>query len=154
MKNWLNKLVFNLWPCYWGSGGRITFIADDYSEIRVKIPLSWRTKNYVGTIYGGSMYGAIDPVYMLMLLKRLGEKEYIVWDKAADIRFLKPGKQNLFAQLIIDDKEVATVKALLQEQRSIDRVYTVQLKDKDGVVCAEVDKTLYIRKKQLKSQAN
>ena len=34
---------------------------------------------------------AVDPIYMLMLLKILGP-EYIVWDKSANIRFRKPGK--------------------------------------------------------------
>lgn len=57
---------FNFFPAYRGTGGRIAYIADDFSEIRVKLPLSWRTRNYVGTIYGGSMYGAVDPLNMLM----------------------------------------------------------------------------------------
>jgi len=35
-------------------------------------------ENYVGTIFGGSMYAAVDPVYMLMLIMNLG-KDYIVW---------------------------------------------------------------------------
>jgi hypothetical protein len=32
------------------------------SEVRVRVPLGWRTRNYVGTIFGGSMYGAVDPL--------------------------------------------------------------------------------------------
>ena len=66
-----------MFPAYRGTGGRVTYIADDFHEIKVKIPLSWRSRNYVGTIYGGSMYGAIDPIYMLMLIKILGP-EYVV----------------------------------------------------------------------------
>ena len=68
----IDRLKFNLFPAYRGSGGRVTYVADDFREMRVKIPLNWRTRNYLGTIYGGSMYGAIDPVYMLMLIKNLG----------------------------------------------------------------------------------
>jgi len=34
-----------------------------------KVVLGWRTKNYVGTIFGGSMYAAGDGVYMVMLIK-------------------------------------------------------------------------------------
>ena len=82
---------FNLFPAYRGTGGRVTYIADDWHEIRVKLPLNWRTRNYVGTIYGGSIYGAIDPIYMLMLIRIVGDG-YIVWDKAANVRFRKPGK--------------------------------------------------------------
>ena len=63
---------FNLFPAYRGTGGRITYISGDLREVRVRIPLNWRTRNYVGTIYGGSLYGAVDPMYMIMLIRILG----------------------------------------------------------------------------------
>jgi hypothetical protein len=37
------------------------------------MPLSWRTRNYVGTIFGGSMNSAVDPIYMVILIRRLGK---------------------------------------------------------------------------------
>lgn len=46
---------FNLSPAYRGTGGRITYIAGDFSEVRVRLPLSWRTRSYVGTIFGGGL---------------------------------------------------------------------------------------------------
>lgn len=137
---------FNLFPAYRGTGGRVTYVSDDYREIRVKIPLSWRTRNYVGTIYGGSMYGAIDPIYMLMLIFVLGPG-YIVWDKAAKIRFRKPGKDTLYARFHLTDEETEEIKRLAESEKSIDRVYNLELKDKNGVVHATIEKTLYIAKK-------
>ena len=73
----IDRLKFNFFPAYRGTGGRVTYISHDFREMRVKIPLNWRTRNYVGTIYGGSMYSAIDPIYMLMLIKNLGP-DYVV----------------------------------------------------------------------------
>ncbi len=137
---------FNFFPCYRGSGGRVTYIADDFCEVRVKLPLSWRTRNYVGTIYGGSIYASIDPIYMLMLIHILGP-EYVVWDKAAKIRFRKPGKETLFAEFNLSIDEIAEIKRLAETERSVDRVYNLELKNKAGVVHAEIEKTLYIRKK-------
>jgi hypothetical protein len=52
---------FNFFPAFRGTGARITYIAGDYREMRVELPLNWRTRNYVGTIFGGSLYGAVDP---------------------------------------------------------------------------------------------
>lgn len=138
---------FNLFPAYRGTGGRVVYIADDWSEVRVKIPLSWRTRNYVGTIYGGSLYGAIDPIYMLMLIKILG-RDYVVWDKAATIRFKRPGKETLFAEFVITDDEVAEIKRLAETEKSLDRIYNLELKDKKGVVHAFIEKTLYISKRK------
>ncbi len=138
---------FNLFPAYRGSGARVVYIADDYHEMRVKIPLNWRTRNYVGTIFGGSMYAGIDPIYMLMLIKVLG-RDYIVWDKAAKIRFKRPGKETLFADFCLTLEELDEIKALLEIKKSIDRIYTVELKDKNGKLHAEIEKTLYIAKKK------
>jgi len=70
-ETWRTRLLrwgFNIFPAYWGTGGRITSIAPDWHEVRVRVPLSWRTRNYVGTIFGGSLYGAVDPIYMVMLI--------------------------------------------------------------------------------------
>lgn len=137
---------FNLFPAYRGTGGRVIYIADDWHEVRIRLPLNWRTRNYVGTIYGGSIYGAIDPIYMLMLMRILGSG-YVVWDKAASVRFRKPGKETLFADFLLTSDEIADIKDQAANARSIDRIYNVELKDKDGVVHAQIEKTLYISKK-------
>jgi acyl-coenzyme A thioesterase PaaI-like protein len=141
----LDRLKFNIFPAYRGSGARVLYISSDYREMRVKIPLSWRTRNYVGTIYGGSMYAGIDPIYMLMLIKTLGA-DYIVWDKAAQIRFKRPGKETLFAEFLLTQEELSEIKTLLETRKSIDRIYKVELKDKNGKVHCLIEKTLYIAK--------
>ena len=125
----------------------MTYIADDFREVRVKLPLSWRSRNYVGTIYGGSIYASIDPIYMLMLIHILGP-DYIVWDKAAKIRFKKPGKETLFADFKLEADEIDEIKQLAETERSIDRIYNIELKDKNGVVHAFIEKTLYISKRK------
>ncbi|SEO83095.1 Acyl-coenzyme A thioesterase PaaI, contains HGG motif [Halorientalis persicus] len=137
------KLAFRLFPAYRGTGGRVTHIEPDWSEVRVKVPRNLRTRNYVGTIFGGSMYGAVDPIYMLMLINRLGD-DYVVWDKAAEIRFKKPGESDLYATFEVSDAEVAEIQQALEDEESIDREYTVDLVDEDGVVHATVEKTLHV----------
>ena len=142
----LYRWAFNFFPAYRGTGARITYIAADWHEVRVKLPLNWRTRNYVGTIFGGSMYGAVDPMYMIMLIKLLGPA-YIVWDKSAAIRFRRPGRSTLGARFVLEEAELAAIRDALAQQPSIDRVYTLDLTDAEGTVCATVEKTIYIRKK-------
>lgn len=134
---------FNLWPCYRGTGARVTHIAGDWREVRVRLPLSWRTRNYVGTIFGGSLYAAVDPFYMIMLMKNLGP-DYVVWDKAASIRFKRPGRSALTATFRLDEAELVEIRRLLQESPKVDRSYTVHLADQMGVVHAEVEKVIHI----------
>jgi acyl-coenzyme A thioesterase PaaI-like protein len=113
----------------------------------VEIPLRLRTRNYVGTIFGGSMYAAVDPWYMVMLIKTLGP-EYVVWDKAATIRFLRPGRSTLVARFVLDEAEIQAIRKALETERSVDRVYPVELVDREGAVCARVEKTVYVRRKE------
>jgi len=124
----------------------VIYISDDFHEVKVKLPLNWRTRNYVGTIYGGSIYASIDPIYMLMLMHIIGD-DYVVWDKAAKIRFKKPGRETLYADFSLTPEEIAEIKRLAETEKSIDRVYNLELKDKNGVVHAFIEKTLYISKK-------
>ena len=92
------------------------------------------------------MYGAVDPIYMLMLIKTLGP-DYIVWDKAAKIRFRKPGKETLFVNFQLSAEEVAEIRRLADVEKSVDRIYNLELVDGQGKVCALIEKTLYIAKK-------
>jgi acyl-coenzyme A thioesterase PaaI-like protein len=143
----LDRWKFNIFPAYRGTGARVDYISADWKQVRVRIPLSIRTRNYVGTIYGGSLYGGVDPIYMLMLIRLLG-REFVVWDKAATIRFRRPGRETLWAEFTVDDAEIAEIKRLLESNESINRIYKVELKNRQGEVHCEVEKTLYIARKK------
>jgi len=135
---------FNLFPAYRGTGARVAYIADDFLEVRVRVPLSWRTRNYVGSIFGGSLYGALDPIYMLMLIRALGP-DYVVWDKAAAIRFLRPGRTTLYATFQLAPEDVAHIRADVHRLGKLDREFEVSLMDKAGQVHATCTKLVYVR---------
>jgi acyl-coenzyme A thioesterase PaaI-like protein len=143
----LARVGFNLFPAYRGTGGRITYIAADFREIRIRLPLSLRTRNYVGTIFGGSMYGAVDPIYMVMLIQNLGP-DYVVWDKAASIRFRRPGRTTLSARFVIDDAELHAIRDALSRAPTVDRTYSIDLTDAEGTVHATIEKVIHIRRKK------
>jgi acyl-coenzyme A thioesterase PaaI-like protein len=136
---------FNLFPAYRGTGARVTYIADDFHEVRIRLPLSWRTRNVVGTIFGGSLYGAADPMFMIMLIRILG-RDYVVWDKVATIRFRKPGRTTLYATFTLDDAEIAAIHEATASGHSVDRTYHVDLVDDTGAVHASVEKVIYVKR--------
>jgi len=140
------RWLMNLWPCIRGTGVRVTHIAPDWKEVRVRLPLNLRTRNYMGSIFGGSLYGAVDPLFMLMLIRLLGPS-YVVWDKAASIRFLKPGRSTLYATCRLEDAELDEIRRLLTTEPKIDRTYTIALVDAHGTLHAEVDKVIQVRRR-------
>lgn len=143
----LTRLWFNVYPAYWGTGARLTHIADDFREMHLELPLTWRTRNLVGTLFGGSMFGALDPIYMVMLMRTLGAA-YVVWDKAATIHFLKPGRETLYARFRLSEAELAGIRDELAASPATERTYTAELVNSKGTVHAVVEKTLHIRRKE------
>jgi Domain of unknown function (DUF4442) len=81
---------------------------------------------------------------MIMLIKLFGP-DYVVWDKAASIRFKKPGRSTPYARFRLSDEEIAAIKSGLAQAGSVDHVYQVDLTDEQGVVHATVEKTIYLR---------
>jgi acyl-coenzyme A thioesterase PaaI-like protein len=140
----LLRFAFNFYPCYRRTGARLIYCAGDYSEVHVKLPLNWKTRGYWGSIFGGSMYAAIDPVLLVMLVRRLGPG-YVVWDKAATIEFKKPGRSTLFARFRIEEAEIEELRHLLAREGRLDRTYRVELTDGAGTVHAAFTKTLHLR---------
>jgi acyl-coenzyme A thioesterase PaaI-like protein len=149
MESWRTRLMrwgFNWFPAYLGTGARIEYLAADLREARIRLPLNWRTRNYVGTIFGGSLYAALDPVYMILLIKLLGP-DYVVWDKSATIRFRRPGRTTLRATFRLDDAELDAIREAVARDGRVERTYTVELRDADGNVVASCDKVLSVRRK-------
>jgi acyl-coenzyme A thioesterase PaaI-like protein len=135
-----------LYPPFWGAAIRVKKIAPDYRYVRVEMPLTWYNRNYVGTQFGGSIYAMCDPFYMLMLIQNLG-RDYIVWDKAANIDFKKPGRHRLVVEFNWTQAEIDHV--LEQTKGGEKYVFDkeVFIHDVEGLLVAQVVKTLYVRKK-------
>ena len=140
------RRLLGLYPPYLGAGVRVTHIADDFRRVEVEMPLRFYNRNYVGTHFGGSLYSMCDPFYMLMLINVLGP-EYIVWDKAATIRFRKPGKGVMKATFELTEEKIAEIRAAAEVQPKTEPQFQVLVKDATGAVVAEVDKLLYVKKK-------
>lgn len=140
-------MYFNFFPAYRGTGAGVKFISSDFREIHVRLRLYWRTKNYVGTAFGGSIFGALDPMYMVQLINILG-KDYVVWDKEANVRFLKPVDRTVSARFLITDKLLEEIKQEVAANKKMHLRLPASFVDNNGTVYATVDKLLYIADKE------
>lgn len=136
----------SLYPPFLGAGIRVRRATPGLEEIDVELPLTPLNSNYVGTQFGGSLFAMCDPFFMLMLIERLGP-DYVVWDKAGTVRFRRPGRGRVHAHFHIPEARVAEIKAAADAQDKVEPVFTVEVKDGAGVVIAEVEKTLHVRRK-------
>lgn len=138
--------AINFYGPYLGSAVKLKKMTKDYRYAKVVMPLTFYNKNYVGTQFGGSLYSMIDPWYMLMLIKNLGQN-YIVWDKEATIRFKKPGRGKVHAEFNLTQEIIDEIKLHVAENTKMDKVFKIEIKDEEGNLICDVDKVVYIRKK-------
>lgn len=140
----------NLWPPFLGAGIKVESIAKDFRHARVRLKLGLLNRNIVGVHFGGSLFAMTDPFFMMMVSQNLG-KGYIIWDQAAKIEFLKPGKGKVHADFAITQNQLDEIIQAAEPGNKVLRDFTVDIKDHEGDVVARVTKTLYIRKKLQKS---
>ena len=146
------RWMLNLYPPYLGAGIRVQHISPDMRSIRVAMKLTRWNRNYVGTQFGGSLYAMVDPFYMLLLIERLG-RDYIVWDKAASIDFIAPGRGPVFASFAIDQAFIDQVRERTAGGDKYLPELPVEVRDGSGALVARVNKTLYVRLKPRVRQA-
>ena len=141
------KYGFNLSPMYRRSTGRIYFVSEDLLNVKIKIPLSYKNSNYVGTIFGGSLSSATDPIYMIQLINILG-KEFVVWDKEATIKFKRPASETAYADFNFTEEEISQIKNDIAQNKELSLIKELSITNKDkSVVFAELIKTIYVANK-------
>lgn len=140
------KWGINLWPPYWGTGIKLTELADDYHYAKVIIKHRRYNLNYFGTHYGGNLFSMTDPFYILMIVNRLGS-EYYVWDRKAEIEYIKPGHGTLTAEFYVTDQMIDNFKKHTANGDKYLPMLDVEIIDEDKEIVAKLTRTLYIRKK-------
>jgi acyl-coenzyme A thioesterase PaaI-like protein len=140
----LREKFVNFYPPLLGAGIRSRTI--DGRTIRVEMKLTPFNRNIVGVHFGGSLYAMCDPWFMLILMRLLG-REYIVWDKAAGIKFIQPGRGTVTATFHIPQERVNEIIAATVNGEKHEPTFIVDVLDEQGEVVAQVEKLLYVKRK-------
>lgn len=141
------RRLMNLWPPFLCSGIHITAISEDFRHVAVRLRKHRLTANYVGTQYGGSLYSMTDPFWMLLVLRNLGS-DYVVWDRAAKIEFVSPGRTEVSTEFRLTDAHLEQIR---HETAGGDKClvwFDNEVVGTDGTVVARVRKQVYVRRKR------
>lgn len=148
----LFRTLLNLWAPYWGTGISIAEVSPDYRRVVVQMKKRFYNSNAFGTHFGGSLYAMCDPHYVLMLVPLLGP-DYLIWDKAATIEFIKPGRGTVTAVFEWNEAELAEIRERTAGGAKYEPQRVVEIRDEAGELVARVRKTLYVRRKQRQAAA-
>ena len=141
------KRLLNIYPPFLFGGIHVETVSADWRYARVKLKLRWYNRNYVHTAFGGNLFAMTDPFWMIMVMESLG-KEFVVWDKAAQIEFVAPGKEDVFAEFKLEESALAEIRAAAADGAKVLRWFEADVKTKSGGLVAQVRKQLYIRRKR------
>ncbi|MEQ8812656.1 MAG: DUF4442 domain-containing protein [Imperialibacter sp.] len=143
----LFKYGFNLSPMYRRSTAKIVHVSNDLMEVSIKLPISYKNRNYVNSIFGGSMFAAVDPIPMVQLMNLIGD-DFVVWDKSAQIFFKRPARENIYADFTYSLEEVDEIRSKVRLENEIEIIKTTSLTNRDkSIVYCEVKKTIYVADK-------
>ncbi|NMH89246.1 DUF4442 domain-containing protein [Flavivirga sp. Y03] len=140
------KYGFNLSPMYRRSTGKVIEVSNNLHDVKIKIPISFKNRNFVGSIFGGSLFSATDPIYMIQLMNILGDN-YIVWDKEATIKYKRPAKENVYTEFSFSLEEIKNIKTQIAKKGELNVTKTTHIVNKENIVIAEVIKTIYVADK-------
>lgn len=142
------KCFLNFYPPYFFTRTHVVSISADWLHIVVKLKKNPFTTNYVGTAFGGSLYAACDPFFMIILIHNLGLDKYIIWDKGAVIDFKKPARSTITFKFNIEASEIQRIIESAETGEKQLPEYIAEGIDEAGDVCITVKKILYVRKKK------
>lgn len=144
---WWLKTRINWMPPFLGAGIRVRRVSPDYREIVVDLPLAWYNRGYHGTHLGGSLYAMCDPFFALMVVHNL-PSDYVVWDKAAAIDFVAPGRTRVSATFKLSDDDLTAIRKMTADGARHLHVFRADVVDVEGLVVARVEKVVYVRTKR------
>lgn len=142
------KWGFRVYGPYLGAGIWMETISKDWRYAKISMGMRWYNKNAVGTHFGGSLYSMVDPHFMLMLMQILG-KEYHIWDKRADIDFVKPGIGRVSAEFHILEQDLTQILVATKNGVKYLHTFHVNIVDESHSLVAKVKKVIYIKKNLL-----
>ena len=96
---------------------------------------------------GGSLFAMTDPFWMIVVMEPLG-RGYTVWDKAADIEFIKAVREPVYAQIRVDPVAIAELRSATASGEKVLRWFETEIRTAAGELVARSRKQLHVRLKR------
>ena len=144
------RRLMNVWPPFLFSGIRVLAIGADWRSARVVLRRRWFNRNDVDVHFGGSLFAMTDPFWMILIGECLG-RDYRVWDQAATIDFIVPGRSDVTCDFAVSEAVLDELRAAAADGSKVLRWFDCEIKAADGSLVARVRKQLHVRLKQRRS---
>lgn len=142
------KWLLRIYPPFLFQRIWVREIHPDFKKVDVKIFKSLLNINSNKTIFGGTIFSAVDPFYAILIDQRLqlnGFNKTIAWLKSASIEYKKPGLTNLRFTIEITETDFNECVDALKTRGRIMKTFSIQILNELNEICAIAKNEIYIR---------
>ncbi len=136
---------FTWYPPFWMMRIKVLELADDWSHVRIKLPLTWISANAAGNMFGGFQANLADPIPAIACVKRF--PGYRVATRKLKLDFLRVGNSDLTLHFDFSAEQFETIQRELKEQGRSTPCFEMRYVRADGEVCSIIHNTVAIRPK-------
>ncbi|MEE9325782.1 MAG: DUF4442 domain-containing protein [Cocleimonas sp.] len=133
------------WPAWWLMRIKVTSLARDWREVRIKLPLTWVSRNMGGGMFGGFQASLADPIAPLACAKIF--TDYHVWTRKLSVDFQRPGDTDLELRFDFPPEKEEEIRLELAERGRSTPTFEYGLYRKDGLLCTKIECVVAIRVK-------
>lgn len=129
------------------AGVRWRAVSPSCESARVDVVKGLRNRNINGTVFGGALTAAVDPVMALLLWQAIARRGRHVeaWTVNLDVAFLRAARTDVRFDFAIAPGELDAILSELDVCGRSHRVHQVQGVDRDGAVCVRVEIATLVR---------
>jgi len=133
-----------LFPPFWLMGVKVLEWSEDNHRVRIKLPLTWKSKNMGGSMFGGYQASLADPIAPLACSRIF--KGYDVWTRKLVVDLHKPGVSDLELRFDFLPEMEACIRSELENRGRSNPVFEYGYYLDDGTQCTNIHCTVAIRK--------
>lgn len=137
--------MMNAWPPFVAQCVSVTGIAQDWSWVEVRMELKPENANFFGTAWGGTLFSMLDP-FLPILIERQLDGGYAVWDKTAEIDFVRPGRTSISSRVEVPIEVLDEIRTATADGEKLLRWFEIPLLDEAGEVVAVQRRQIYVRR--------
>lgn len=118
---------------------------DDWRHLRIRLPLTFFTRNLGGQMFGGAQASLADPIAAIACAHVF--PEHSVWTRALKVDFREIGDTDLELRFDFDPEMEARIRQDLATKDRSTPTFEYGFFRADGVLCTHIAATVAIRPK-------
>lgn len=117
--------LLRLYPPFLFMGVKVLQSTTNPPQLVVKLPLSWRTANPGGSMFGGFQAAFADPIAPVLCLMVL--ENVHVMTKELNIKYLRRADEALLIEFSLDNQQLASIKKQLAMHGKANPMFSLNL---------------------------